>query len=216
MTEAPILVSGWERVARHMDELRERLRRAVAALTAAGMPYAVVGGNAVAEWVGRADPAGVRDTKDVDILLRRSDLDAVAAALAGFIHRHVAGLDIFPNGQRGKAREAVHVVFASESLRDEANTPAPDVADSESGVEFQVVRFESPVRVKLVANRDKDRTDLRDMLDATWPLRFPPVLAARLQASNSRHAQRLKRAGEVSYHYSTGSLAADVATVGVA
>ena len=62
MTETPILVSGWEKVARHMDELRERLRRAIAALTAAGVPYAVVGGNAVAEWVGRADPAGVRNT----------------------------------------------------------------------------------------------------------------------------------------------------------
>ena len=188
MTETPILVSGWERVARHMDELRERLRRAIAALTAAGVPYAVVGGNAVAEWVGRADPAGVRNTKDVDILLRRSDLDAatVALARAGFIHRHVAGLDIFLDGQRGKAREAVHVVFASESLRDEANTPAPDVTDSEPGVEFQVLRLESLVRMKLVANRDKDRTHLRDLLDvglidATWPTRFPPVLAARLQ-----------------------------------
>jgi len=189
MTETPIFVSGWEKVARHMDELRERLRRAIAALTAAGVPYAVVGGNAVAEWVGRADPAGVRNTKDVDILLRRSDLDAATAALAaaGFIHRHVAGLDIFLDGQRGKAREAVHVVFANESLRDEANTPAPDVTDSEPGVEFQVLRLESLVRMKLVANRDKDRTHLRDMLDvglldATWPARYPSVLAARLQA----------------------------------
>ncbi len=189
MTEAPILVSGWEKVARHMDELRERLRRAIAALTAAGVPYAVVGGNAVAEWVGRADPAGVRNTKDLDILLRRSDLGAATAALAtaGFIHRHVAGLDIFLDGQRGKAREAVHVVFANESLRDEANTPAPDVTDSEPGVEFQVLHLEALVQMKLVANRDKDRTHLRDMLDvelldATWPSRLPPVLAARLQA----------------------------------
>lgn len=189
MTETPVLISGWERVARFMDELRERLRRAVTALTNAGVPYAVVGGNAVAEWVGRADPAGVRNTKDVDILLRRSDLDAATAALAsaGFIHRHVAGLDIFLDGQRGKAREAVHIVFANESLRDEANTPAPDVTDSEPGVEFQVIGLEALVRMKLVANRDKDRTHLRDLLDVglideSWPARFPPLLAERLQA----------------------------------
>jgi hypothetical protein len=189
MTEAPALISGWERVARFIDELRERLRRATAALTAAGVPYAVVGGNAVAEWVGRADPAGVRNTKDVDILLRRGDLDAASAALAaaGFIHRHVAGLDIFLDGQKGKAREAVHVVFANESLRDDAETPAPDVTESEPGVEFQVVRLEALVRMKLVANRDKDRTHLRDLLDvglldSTWPIRFPPPLAERLQA----------------------------------
>lgn len=189
MTETPVLISGWERVARFMDELRERLRRAVAALTAVGVPYAVVGGNAVAEWVGRADPAGVRNTKGVDVLLRRADLDTATAALAsaGFIHRHVAGLDIFLDGQRGKAREAVHIVFANESLRDEANTPAPDVTDSEPGVGFQVIGLEALVRMKLVANRDKDRTHLRDLLDvglidATWTARFVPVLAARLQA----------------------------------
>jgi len=40
--------------------------------------------------------------------------------------------------------------------------------------------------MKLVANRDHDRTHLRDILrvgliDATWPARFPPELAARLQ-----------------------------------
>ena len=189
MTKAPAPVSGWERAARFMDEKRERLRRAPAALTAAGVPYVVVGGNAVAEWVGRADPAGVRNTKDVDILLRRGDLDAatVALATAGFIHRHVAVHDIFLDRQKGKAREAVHVVFANESLRDDADSPAPDVTDSEPGVKFQVLRLEALVRMKLVANRDKYRTHLRDlldvgMLDATWPARFPPVLAARLQA----------------------------------
>jgi len=172
-----------------MDELRERLRRATAALTAAGVPYAVVGGNAVAEWVGRADPAGVRNTKDVDILLRRSDLAEAETALAsvGFIHRHVTGLDIFLDGQHGKAREAIHIVFANESLRDDADTPAPDVTESEPGVEFPVVNLEALVRMKLVANRDKDRMHLRDLVDvgqvdATWPARFPPVLAARLQA----------------------------------
>lgn len=189
MTETPVLISGWERVARYMDELRERLRRATAALTAAGVPYAVVGGNAVAEWVGRADPAGVRNTRDVDILLRRSDLAAADVALAavGFIHRHVAGLDIFLDGQHGKAREAIHIVFANESLRDDADTPAPDVTESEPGVEFPVVNLEALVRMKLIANRDKDRMHLRDLadvgqIDATWPARFPPALAARLQA----------------------------------
>ena len=154
MTKAPAPVSGWERAARFMDEKRERLRRAPAALTAAGVPYVVVGGNAVAEWVGRADPAGVRNTKDVDLLLRRGDLDAatVALATAGFIHRHVAVHDIFLDRQKGKAREAVHVVFANESLRDDADSPAPDVTDSEPGVKFQVLRLEALVRMKLVAN----------------------------------------------------------------
>ena len=40
--------------------------------------------------------------------------------------------------------------------------------------------------MKLIAWHDKDRTHLRDMigvdlLDATWPARFPPPLGDRLQ-----------------------------------
>ena len=35
---------------RAVERVRERLRRAVAALKAAGVPYAVAGGNAVAAW----------------------------------------------------------------------------------------------------------------------------------------------------------------------
>ena len=65
-----------------VEKVRERLRRAVAALEAAHVPYAVVGGNAVAAWVSRVDEAAVRNTQDVDILLRRSDLPAAIEAMA--------------------------------------------------------------------------------------------------------------------------------------
>jgi hypothetical protein len=41
-----------------VEKVRERLRRAAAALEAAGVPYAVAGGNAVAAWVSRVDEAG--------------------------------------------------------------------------------------------------------------------------------------------------------------
>ena len=48
----------------------------VALLEEAGVPYAVIGGNAVAAWVSRVDKAAVRNTQDVDILLRREELTA--------------------------------------------------------------------------------------------------------------------------------------------
>src|SRR5258708_25995066 len=84
---------SWERMIRAVEKVRERLRRAVAALEAAGIPYAVAGGNAVAAWVSRVDEAAVRNTQDVDILLRRSDLPAATEALnkAGFIYRPAKG-----------------------------------------------------------------------------------------------------------------------------
>ena len=55
-----------------IQEVRERLLRSTAALEAAQVPYAVTGGNAVAEWVGRIDKAAVRFTRDVDLLIRRA------------------------------------------------------------------------------------------------------------------------------------------------
>ena len=181
-------ISGWERVALAVEQVRDRLRRATSALEDAKVPYSVIGGNAVAEWVGRVDPTAVRNTQDVDILLSRDDFEAAKAALeaAGFVYRHAASVDMFLDGPGAKARDAVHVIFAAEKVRDEYVLPAPDVTESEPGASFRVLSLEALVRMKLTSNRDKDRTHLRDLIevgliDATWPARVPPELAARLQ-----------------------------------
>jgi hypothetical protein len=174
---------------RAVEKVRERLLRATAALERGGIPYAVVGGNAVAVWVARVDEAAVRNTQDVDLLLRRADLDAATAALAqvGFMRRHVAGIDLFLDGPHAKARDAVHVVFAGEKVRPEYLLPAPDVAESEPATSFRVLSLDALVRMKLTSFRDKDRTHVRDLLevgliDANWCQRLPPDLAQRLQA----------------------------------
>src|SRR5438045_3117467 len=103
-----------ERVASAVEKVRQRLLKAAAALDAAGIAYAVVGGNAVALWVSRVDEAAVRNTRDVDVLIRREDLDAARTALesAGFVHRHIAGIDVFLDSPAAKPRDAVHIVFA--------------------------------------------------------------------------------------------------------
>src|SRR6202051_4400363 len=66
-----------DRMERAVGKVRERLLRATAALNQAGVPYAVVGGNAVASWVATVDEGAIRNTRDVDLLVRRSDLPAV-------------------------------------------------------------------------------------------------------------------------------------------
>lgn len=177
-----------ERMVLAVELVRERLRRAAAALDAAGVPYAVIGGNAVAAWVSRVDPAAARNTVDVDLLVARHDFEKVRAALeaAGFVYRHTASVDKFLDGPNGKARDAVHVIFAGEKVRQEYTEPAPDVTSVERHEAFNVLALESLVRMKLTSYRDKDRTHLRDLIDvglidATWPARFVPELAARLQ-----------------------------------
>ena len=76
MTRLATAVGGWERSMLAAEKVQERMRRAAAILAGAQIPYAVVGGNAVAEWVGRVDEAAVRNTRVVDILIRRADLEA--------------------------------------------------------------------------------------------------------------------------------------------
>ena len=80
-----------ERMVRAVEKVRERLHRAARALEEAQVPYAVIGGNAVAAWVATVDESAVRNTPDVDLLLRRSDFDAAQAALtrAGFVRRDI-------------------------------------------------------------------------------------------------------------------------------
>ena len=177
-----------ERVVIAVEKVRRRLLKAAAALKAAGVPYAVAGGNAVALWVSRVDESAVRNTRDVDILIRRADLDAARAALesAGFVYRRVAGMDIFLDGPDAKPRDAVHIVFASEKVRPAEPLPNPDVTESEQTDEFSVLALEALVRIKLTAFRDKDRTHLRDLIevgliDADWLPRLPAVLAERLR-----------------------------------
>lgn len=171
-----------------VERVRERLLRATAALEQAGVPYAVAGGNAVAAWVARVDESATRNTRDVDILLRRRDLAAATTALtsAGFVHRNLAGLDVFLDGPQGTAREAVHLAFAGEKVRPEEALPNPDVTESEAADRFRILSLDALVRIKLTAFRDKDRTHLRDLLDvglidASWLQRLPDELAARLQ-----------------------------------
>lgn len=179
---------SWERMIRAVEKVRFRLRRAAAALHKAGVPYAVAGGSAVAAWVSRVDEAAVRNTQDVDILLRRADLPVAMAALAaaGFVHRHFKSLDIFLDGENASARDAVHVVFAGEKVRPENPIPTPDVSESEETAAFRLVSLDALVRMKLTSFRDKDRTYLRDLLEvglvnAEWCNRLPSPLDARLK-----------------------------------
>jgi hypothetical protein len=185
---------SWERMAEGIENVRIRLEKAATALSGLGVQYAVVGGNAVAAWVSRVDAAAVRNTRDVDILLRREDMEAAKAALesAGFIHRRVASLgkaaamDVFLDGPDAKVRDAIHILWAGEKAVPDAIESTPELGLTELGDGFNLIPLEDLVRMKLISFRDKDRMHLRDLasvglIDESWPTRFSMPLAERLQ-----------------------------------
>jgi Uncharacterised nucleotidyltransferase len=187
-----VVTMPWEildRMERAVAKVRERLLRATAALNQAGVPYAVVGGHAVASWVATIDAGAVRNTRDVDLLVRRSDLPAVTVALeqAGFAAAQSFGVTMFLDGPDAKPSESIHLLFAGEKVKEHDPLASPEIVTADDPAGFRVLTFESLVRMKLLSNRDKDKTHIRDMigvglLDKSWLAKLPPILAERLQA----------------------------------
>src|SRR5205823_12887358 len=174
-----------DRMERAVAKVRERLLRATQALNEAGIPYAVVGGNAVASWVATVDEGAVRNTRDVDLLVRRDDLPAVTAALeqAGFVRDELLEVIMFRDGAQGKPSEAVRLLFAGEKTRPDHLLPAPEIQTVEDPGNFRVITLESLVEMKLMSNRRKDQVHILDMIgvgliDASWLPKLPPELAA--------------------------------------
>lgn len=187
MDSAWLKMSIPDRMVHAVEKVRERLDRATSALEAARVPYAVVGGNAVAAWVATIDEAAVRNTQDVDILLRREDLDAAEQALKlhGFVRRKVAGIEMFLDGAEAKPRDAVHIIISGQKVREEYAEPAPDVDESEF-IKYRVLSLKALVRMKLTSNRRKDQVHITDMLDvglidSSWVQKLPVELGERLQ-----------------------------------
>jgi nitrogen regulatory protein PII len=179
---------SWERMIEAVQAVRDRALRATSALEKAGIPYAMAGGNAVAAWVSRVDRAAVRNTQDVDILVRRADLDRITAALkaAGFVRATVMDVVCFIDGPKGSPRDAVHLLFANEKVRESYPIPTADVTEKVQAEDYAVVTLEALLRMKLNSFRDKDRMHVRDLIslglvDASWLPRLIPEHAARLQ-----------------------------------
>ncbi|MCH7813552.1 MAG: nucleotidyltransferase family protein [Planctomycetes bacterium] len=149
-----------------VDRVEKRLRRTTAALDAAGIEYAVIGGNAVAAWVGRVDPGATRATKDVDLLVRRADVDDVAQVMAdlGFTRHDLRQWVLFVDPEEPSKRAGVHLVWAGERVRPSYACPAPSLDEAVRDPEgFMVLDLPALVRMKLTSNRDIDRVHVADL-----------------------------------------------------
>ena len=178
----------FDRMFSAVEKVRERLDRACQALNSAEVPYAVIGGNAVAAWVATCDEGAVRNTRDVDILLDPKDFDAAKIALeaVGFHQVMTMGVTMFLDGEDGKPSEGVHVIWAGQKVKESYPVSAPDVGQARDIEQKKIVELEALLSMKLVSFRDKDRVHIRDMIgvgliDQAWANKFDSPLSDRLQ-----------------------------------
>lgn len=178
----------FERMFRAVELVQERLNRACAALQQAQVPYAVIGGNAVAAWVATIDEGAARNTRDVDLLLAEDDLPQATIALqkAGFVRDDVMGTVVFLDGNDGKPSQGLHILIAGRKVRPEYATATPTIDQSVEIQSKRIVELEALVEMKLNSYRRKDQTHLLDMIhvglvDESWPDRFLPQLGNRLK-----------------------------------
>lgn len=177
------------RAERAVENVRQRLLATCRALEAAGVQYVVIGGNAVAVWVGSKDEGAIRNTKDVDVLLNRADLPRAAEAMsaAGFDMAEVDGVTMFLDRKDPMPRRGVHIIFAGEKIKPHDPHPAPEVVKgmrSPEGVD--AIELRALLILKLIAFRDIDRVHIRDMLqvdliDDTLVEQIPAELRPRLE-----------------------------------
>lgn len=180
--------SVFERMYRAVELVKQRLDRTCIALRNARVPYAVIGGNAVAAWVATIDDGAVRNTRDVDILLREQDLNlaTIALASAGFVRDSVMDVIVFLDGPNGKPSQGIHVLLAERKVRKEYATATPRIDQAVDIEGRSIVELSALVEMKLNSFRRKDQTHLMDMIqigliDSTWPERFATNLGNRLQ-----------------------------------
>ena len=179
---------AWDRMVSAVEKVRRRLLRATQALEQAEVPYAVAGSSAVAARIREVDESATRNTPDIDILLRRADLERAKDALttAGFSYRNSQSGELFLDSPDAKARDAVRIIFAGEKVREDHTLAAPDVEESTATSIARVLSVEALVNMSLTSFRLDDRVDLRDMIDVglvdqSWVDRLPKELSSRLQ-----------------------------------
>ena len=164
----------------HVEQLFDRVRQLHRLLTAAGVPYRIIGGLAVFIHVYARDPLRARLTADVDAAISREHLTSVVAAAqtAGWVYRRAAGVDMLVDAEQPKVRSAVHLYFENEEMRSES---PPDT--TEEGI--VLARAADLVRMKLTSYRLKDRVHVQDLdgvglITSEIEAELPKLLRARL------------------------------------
>ena len=149
----------------HVEQLFDRIQQFHSLLTAAGIPYRIVGGMAVFIHVFERDPIRARLTSDVDAAIERPNLPSVieVARKAGWVFRHTDGVDMLVEAGQPQARSAVHLLFLNEKVRPEYAEAVPASPPDRTREGILVATVADLVRMKLTSYRLKDRVHIQDL-----------------------------------------------------
>lgn len=176
-----------------MERVERRLKTVTAALDAAGIRYAVIGGNAVACWVAKADPAATRTTKDVDLLVDPADIDRISEVMAGlgFVKHDLRRLVLFVDPAEPSKQSGVHLVWCGRKVRPSYAHAAPSLDEVVREPEgYWVLNLPALLRMKLTSLRKIDQAHVEDllrvgMIDASVESGLPVDLRQRLRTIES-------------------------------
>jgi hypothetical protein len=176
-----------------VEQLFDLAGRIEQAFANAGLDYRVAGGLAAYLYVEEVEPAAGRLTRDIDITVRREDLERIAEAVKPFSleYRHVAGVDMLVQTAAPSARRAVHLVFTGEKVRPEYSEATPQFGPSRVVRGIRLVPLPDLIRMKLTSFRLKDQVHLKDLdevglITAEIEGGLTPLLRTRLADVRSR------------------------------
>lgn len=173
-----------------MYSLTNDLEQIINALRDAGVDFEVIGGVAVNIHIVSAYRSRSFVTRDIDVLIRRSDLDSVAKAGASLGYRAkkiVGGYTLIRPGQ--DLAEAVHLLFVGEVSKSTQPVPHPELHPEEKdflGIKIPVAPMKDLVQMKLSSFRPKDLVHL-EILDEVGLItpelerQLPTILLERLK-----------------------------------
>lgn len=141
------------------------------AFHAGGLDYRVVGGLAAYLYVEDKERDAGRLTKDIDIAVRREDLDRIAEAVNAFGLQYDGASSLLQI--RAPRRRAVRLIFTDE------------LGESRAIRGVRLTPLEDLVRTKLTSFRLKDQTQIKDLEDvglitASIEAGLSPLLRERL------------------------------------
>jgi hypothetical protein len=150
---------------RRISNLADRVDQA---FRAAGLDYRVVGDLATYLCVEEVEPDAGRLTKDIDIVVRREDMESIAQADEpfGLKYRHVAGVDMLVQIGEPAGRRAVHMVFSGEKVRPDYPEAVPELGEPKTLNGIRLIPLAQLVRMKLTSFCAKDEAHRIDLEEA--------------------------------------------------